>query len=116
MIPGNTLVVVYAGKVSSQSCAHDVARYRATCPYHQHLLEGPAPTRARRKRVAVVKLFGARLADMETIMPPLFTSDCLHLPGGFLRGAFKVQATQCVLFPPLSHEQLQRMVAVVAVG
>ena len=99
MIPGSTRMVVSAGKVLAQSFAQCVARYKATCSAHQHLQEGPAPTRTHNKSVAVVNSIGERLADVKTIMPPLFTYACLCLPGGFLGGALEVQATQSVSSP-----------------
>ena len=94
MIPGSARMVVYPGRVLTQMRAHSAARYRATWPYHQHLLEGPAPARAHRKPTARVRNGGERLAEMETIMPPLFTHDCLRSPGGRLVRALEVQNTQ----------------------
>ena len=78
-------------------------------------MEGPAPTRAHNQRVAVVKSIGERLAYVKAIMSPLFTYDWLCLLGGVLGGALEVQDTQSVCFP-LSHEQLQDMVAFAALG
>ena len=89
MIPGNTRMVAYAGRVLSQSFDDYAARYRATWSCHQHRLEGAAPTRAHRKQVASVRHVGERPPEMADIRSPLFTHVCIHLP--VLAGVLDVQ-------------------------